>query len=173
MKFKITYFMKSIVGVTALVMLMSWASQSLAQPARAVSQTNLQADYILKVCQETEFMGRSIDASHGIDPAYMLKNFLYNYSNGKQVIDLASVKTSLRESTTHGHIFAEVDNVGLTSYHYDPTTNYIGNDKAVFMAEFQGKGYRIEVDIHVVRYINDSDEPTTSCPSPKLIKLHH
>jgi hypothetical protein len=56
----------------------------------------------------------------------------------------------------------------MTSYRYDVTPNYTGNDKAVFMAEYGGKRYKIVVDLRVFLMV-DENEPV--CPPPKLIKV--
>ena len=99
----------------------------------------------------------------------MFQNYLGSYK-----IDLAAVKTTLVEDTTHGKITAVVDNLGRTWYRYDPIPNYIGNDKAVFMAEFMGKHYKIVVELHVFMGVapgalQSSDD---TCPRPKLIKVN-
>lgn len=127
-----------------------------------------QHDYLLKLCQETESTGNPKSAMRAVDPAYMLKNFLYSSSSGKIIADLASIKTTLLEGTKHGKIFAEVDNEGLVSYHYDPEPNYVGNDRAVFIAEFEGKRYKIVLKLHVFIVVDEHD---TTCPDPQLIKV--
>jgi len=54
---------------------------------------------------------------------------------------------------------------------YDPTPNYIGNDRAVFLAEFEGKRYEIVVDLHVFEGpATPGDFGASTCPQPKLIK---
>jgi hypothetical protein len=50
MKFKITYLKKSIIGVTALAMLMCWASQSSAQPTRAKATASAPLYATVGVC---------------------------------------------------------------------------------------------------------------------------
>ena len=125
-------------------------------------------NYILKACTETQYAGDPRSAWRGVDPAYMLTNYL---NRGKQVVfDLASIRNiTLIQGTKHGKIFPEVDNTGLTSYHYDPTPNYEGNDRAVFLAEFEGKMYKIVVDIKVLFAI---DQNASQCDAPKLIKVN-
>ena len=127
-----------------------------------------QPDYLLKVCQETESTGDPTSAMRSVDPAYMLKNYIQNRDD--RDVDLASIKTTLLEGTTHGKIFAEVDNVGLTSYHYDPEPEYQGKDSAAFMAEFEGKTYKVMINIVVVLVV---DQNSSQCPNPEpeLIKI--
>jgi len=128
-----------------------------------------QPDYILNACKETESTGDPRSAMRGIDPAGMFAAYLENHS--QRLVDmemLASIKTTLLQGTQHGKIFAEVDNTGLTSYHYDPTPDYIGNDRAIFQAEFEGKVYKIVLELRVFLMVNEY-EPT--CPEPTLIKV--
>jgi len=75
---------------------------------------------------------------------------------------------TMLQGTKHGKIFSEIDNVGLTSYHYDPEPGYLGDDQAIFMAEFQGKRYKIVVDIKVLIVV---DESASQCGQPQLIKI--
>jgi hypothetical protein len=100
----------------------------------------------------------------------MLATYLQNHANRTVTMEmLAAIKTTLLQGTTHGKIFAVVDNTGRTSYHYDPTPNYEGDDRAVFLAEFEGKVYKIVIDLHVFEFV--VDESASSCSAPKLIKV--
>lgn len=138
-------------------------AQTVTSGAESATQ---QPDYILKECQETESMGDPRSAMRGVDPAYMLKNYIQNRDD--HYVDLASIKTTLLEGTTHGEITTEVDNTGRTSYGYDPVPEYIGKDRAVFMAEFEGKRYKIVVNLVVSLGV---DENSPQCPEPQLIKV--
>ncbi len=122
-------------------------------------------DYILKTCQETE---HSTTAFSGVDPAYGLKNYLQNRDN--HYVDLAVIKIALLEGPMHGELTP-----GKFAYTYDPEPEYIGKDQAVFMAEFEGKRYKIVVELVVVEQVNET--PLTSaqrpvCPPPRLIKVN-
>ena len=137
-----------------------------AAPAGATPQP----DYILKLCKETESAGDPRSAMRAVDPAGMFAIYLQNHDN--RTVDaemLAAIKTTLLEGTKHGNIFAAVDNTGRTSYHYDPIPEYVGNDRAVFMAEFEGKRYKIVLDLRVFTVV---DENNPTCPSPQLIKVN-
>jgi len=137
--------------------------------AQAATTATPQFDYILKECQETQQMGDPKAAWRGIDPGNMLAIALNRQTNKQIVFDLSSIKNiSLLQGSRHGNLFAEVDNQGLTSYHYDPTPEYIGDDSATFLAEFEGKKYKIEVLIKVLIVI---DINSSQCPDPKLIKV--
>ena len=102
-----------------------------------------------------------------VDPAGWLRNYIENRDN--RDIDLAAIKTTLLEGTAHGNITTEVDNTGRTSYGYDAVPNYVGKDKAVFMAEFEGKRYKIVIDLRVFIMV---DENHPVCPPPQLIKVN-
>lgn len=142
--------------------------------ATASGSTAPQPDYILQQCQETESTGDPRSAMHAVDPAGWLGVYIEN--RDKRVVDFASIKNvTLLESTTHGKITAEVDNIGLVSYRYDPAPNYVGNDKAVFMAEFEGKVYKIVINLVVSIVVDESPlltGQTPVCPTPQLIKVN-
>lgn len=139
----------------------------LAQAATlAAGSSNQQPDYILKACSETESTGDPRSAMRAVDPAYALKNYIQN--RDKHYVELAAIKTTLLEGTTHGKITSGTTNYGRTAYGYDAEPNYVGKDKAVFMAEFEGKRYKIVVDLRVFTMVNEND-PT--CPPPQLIKV--
>lgn len=141
----------------------------LAQAATTGSAAKPQPDFILKVCREIESTGDQSPAMRRVDPAFMLKNYLERHDTTRAlVVDLSAIKTTLVESAAHGNIFAEVDNEGLTSYHYDPKPAYVGKDRAVFMAELAGKSYRIEINL--ITYLV-FDENTSQCSAPQLIKV--
>lgn len=126
-----------------------------------------QPDYILNACQETEHTVDPRSALRGVDPAGLLGVYLEN--RDRKPVNMAAIKTILLEGTKHGKIVAEIDNLGLTSYVYDPEAEYLGNDRAVFMAEFEGKRYKIVVDIKVLYIVDDN---SNQCPEPQLIKVN-
>ncbi|HLP97406.1 MAG TPA: hypothetical protein VK149_03060 [Sideroxyarcus sp.] len=146
----------------------------LAQAATPAGSTP-KPDFILNTCVETESTGDPRSAMRGVDPAGLLAVYLQNHDN--RTVDMAmlsAIKTTMIEGTKHGKIFSESDNVGLTSYHYDPTPDYIGNDRAVFLAEFEGKVYRIVVNLVVSLQVNENpllpgQQPV--CLPPQLIKV--
>ncbi|MEQ1533957.1 MAG: hypothetical protein HOO97_07855 [Sideroxydans sp.] len=147
----------------------------LAQATTPAASATPQPDFILKTCVETESTGDPMSAMRGVDPAGLLAVYLQNYD--KRIVDmamLAAIKTTLLQGTQHGKIFSEIDNDGLTSYHYDPTPNYIGNDRAVFLAEFEGKVYKIVLNLVVSLQVNENplmEGQQPVCPPPKLIKV--
>ena len=134
-----------------------------------------QPNYLLTGCAEIESTGPS-SAGRAVSPAGLLSNYLNNNSEKQIVFNLTDIKNiTLLQGTTHGKIITEVDNTGLTSYGYVPEPNYVGNDKAVFMAEFKGKVYKIVINFVVSLHVGESplmegEQPV--CPEPTLIKLN-
>ncbi|MEO7622036.1 MAG: matrixin family metalloprotease, partial [Gallionella sp.] len=147
----------------------------LVQAATPGAGATPQPDYLLKDCQETTSVGDPTSAFRAVDPAYMLKNYLeWHDKSGTLVIDLSSIKTTLLQGTTHGKITSVIDNIGRSWYGYDPIPNYVGNDQAVFMAEFEGKRYKIALELHVFAgsVPGDFGDSHSTCPPPKLIKVN-
>jgi hypothetical protein len=151
----------------------------LAQAATSGDGSNVQQpNYILQLCAETESTGDSKSAFRSVDPAGWLAVYLGKREH--RVIDLATqatIKPILLEGTTHGKIvtFSNIANYGGTAFRYDPIPNYTGNDRAVFLAEFEGKVYKIVVNLVVSPTVGESplldgEEPV--CPPPKLIKVN-
>ena len=131
-------------------------------------------DYQLNVCQETESTGDPRSALRSVDPAQLLINYLENRDHRAYAWDAsAAVKLTLLEGPAHGTLVSGVAD-GMTSYRYDVTPNYTGNDKAVFMAEYGGKRYKIVVNLVVSLSVGESplmSDEKPVCPPPKLIKV--
>jgi hypothetical protein len=147
----------------------------LAQAATAGAGVNPQSDYILQTCGETESTGDPMSAMRAVSPANMLANYLNSRSDKQVVFKLADIKNiTLLEGTQHGKLLSSISNTGRTTFHYDPTPNYIGNDRAMFLAEFEGKVYKIVVKLVVSLQVNETplmpgQQPV--CPPPQLIKV--
>jgi hypothetical protein len=142
----------------------------LVQAATLGVVTTPQPDFILKECQETE---HATTAFSGVDPAGMIKNFIEN--RDKHYVDLATIKIALLQGPSHGELAPGTSEYARSSYTYDPESDYIGKDSAVFMAEFEGKRYKIVVDIVVVEQVVENPVPAGEkpvCPPPKLIKVN-
>ena len=141
----------------------------LAQAVAPATGTTPQPDYILNACKETESTGDASSAMRAVDPASWLATFLGNRDN--RIIDMATratIKPTLLQGTQHGNLLSSVSNTGRTTFHYDPTPDYIGNDRAVFLAEFEGKVYKIVLELKVKLIVNENN-PT--CFEPTLIKV--
>jgi hypothetical protein len=140
----------------------------LAQADTSGAGATPQPDYILKYCKETESTGDSQSAMRAVDPASMLIIYLQQYK-GAGFIDDAEIKNvTLLEGTKNGVITSGTSSYGRIAFGYDPEPEYVGKDKAVFMAEYQGVRYKIVVDLRVSLFV---DEKAPVCPPPKLIKV--
>lgn len=136
--------------------------------AQAATPAVLQPDYLLKICGEKASTGDTNFLTNGINPAGGLKNFLQN--RDKEYVDLAAIKITLLEGPKHGELEGETVS-GVLAFMYYPQEGYVGNDKAIFMAEFEGKRYKIIVELHVFD-ISPMESQPSSCPPPQLIKVN-
>jgi hypothetical protein len=123
-----------------------------------------QPDYLLKYCAEKASTGGTRYVMNSVDPAGGLKNYLENRDN--HYIDITAIKITLLEGTKHGELVP-----GKFAFMYEPTEGYVGKDKAIFMAEFEGKRYKIIVELHVFDVAPMESLPS-SCPPPQLIKVN-
>lgn len=142
----------------------------LVQAATPAAGATPQPDYVVNMCKETESTGDPSSAMRTVDPAGMLAVFIEKHS--QRLIDAATeatIKTTLLQGTTHGKISSVIDNTGRPWYAYDAEPNYIGNDRAIFLAEFEGKVYKIVLELHVFTWVNE--KIPSSCPPPQLIKV--
>ena len=124
------------------------------------------ADYIFNACKETFEDPNPRSAIYAVDPAYMLRNYLVNVDQ-HQGVRPEDIKVKLLQGTQHGDLLSSVSNYGRTTFHYDLTSGFIGDDRAIFMAEYQGKYYKIILDIKVLYGV---DEYNSECPDPVLHK---
>ena len=134
-------------------------------------------DYILKDCTEVENPSNPMSATQSVNPANLLAITLENIGRitalgGDEFLaEVASIQIKLLEASTHGKLIPHTSKFGSTYYMYEADSGYLGDDKAVFMAEFQGKRYKIILDIHVMQFAGGNDNGS-SCPPPKLIKVN-
>jgi len=142
----------------------------LAQAATPAAGATPQPAYILQTCGETVSTGDPSSAMRTVDPAGMLRVFL-QAKEGRRIEPSAVRNIAILQDTTHGKISSVIDNTGRPWYAYDAEPNYIGNDRAIFLAEFEGKVYRIVVELHVFRGGVPGDFGASTCPAPQLIKV--
>jgi hypothetical protein len=145
----------------------------LAQASAAVGASP-QPDYILNECQETESTGDPSSAFRTVDPAGMLRVFL-QAKEGRRIESSAVKNIAMLQNATHGKITSVIDNTGRPWYAYDAEPNYTGDDQAIFLAEFEGKVYKVIVKLVVAPTVGESpledgEEPV--CPPPQLIKVN-
>ncbi|MBU0621138.1 MAG: hypothetical protein KJ795_04770 [Gammaproteobacteria bacterium] len=133
----------------------------LAQAAPITAATP-QPDFTFNACTEVEHV---TTAFSGVNPALGLASYLER--QGRSTIDLATIKITLLQRTSHGELTLGASDHArsMSAYSYDPEPEYIGKDRAVFMAEFEGKRYKIVVDIVVVEQVNENGPSV--CPPPR------
>jgi hypothetical protein len=129
-------------------------------------------DSVLNVCRETasqaQFAGTAI---RGIDPVVMLANALNSVTGKPVVMDYSVIKNiTLLEGTKHGELLTRTASDGRTTFRYNPIPNYVGEDRAVFMAEFEGKRYKIVVNLKVSLGVDYNDPLCPENPY-ELIKV--
>jgi len=84
-------------------------------------------------------------------------------------MDLTVIKNiTLLEGPKHGKLVEQKDNEGLVSYYYDPTPGYVGEDRAVFMADYGGKHYKIIINLKVSRGLDNELCPDESYKLEKV-----
>ncbi len=134
----------------------------------AVGSATPTADFIFNQCQEIDHQKGPTSAFHVVDPAAMLS--VYWASIGRK-LDLADIKVTLLQGSTHGKITSVIDNTGRSWYRYDPAPGYLGDDQAKFMADavYEGKHYRTMIIVQI-KVLESVDEKSPSCPDPVMIK---
>jgi len=145
-------------------------NSSLAPLTQAdASGTTSQPDYILNKCKEYEETADPESAIHGIDPSYALANALNTQAGKKVVFDRTSIKNiMLVESAKYGKLEQRTAPNGIIYFMYYSEPGFVGDDHASFMAEFDGKRYKIVVNIKVLKYVDDNNP---QCFKPQLIKV--
>lgn len=133
-----------------------------------------QPDYLLKTCDEVPSAGGAVTAMNMVEPAAWLVGELKKPQNGPQVLTqsqlaalVASVKLTQLQGVKHGQLIPHSPN-GRVFYEYRSEPGYVGKDQAIFMAEFEGKRYKIIANVVVSMNINENDP---QCPRPQLIKV--
>ena len=140
-----------------------------AAPAGAGSAPK--ADYLLTDCQEIPTISEPTSAERSVDPAYALKNFLQKRRG--HYIELSNIRIDMLENAQHGNLYELVGPKGEKSWAYEPKPGYEGKERAVFMAEFEGKRYKIVVTIYANPFYTRADDPEYCRQAPRLIKLNN
>jgi hypothetical protein len=132
-----------------------------------VADSSLQADYLLKTCDEVSSAATVVIDSAGWLIGEVMKPIgPQSLSQTELMLLVASVKLIQLKGTTHGKLIpSSID--GRVVYEYRSEPSYVGKDHAIFMAEFKGKHYRIEANVVVLKSINDNDP---QCHEPTLSK---
>ncbi|MHB8167602.1 MAG: matrixin family metalloprotease [Sulfuricella sp.] len=141
----------------------------------APGSNTMQPDYLLKTCTDVQSKGDQTTAVNGVDPAGWLAVELGNRSH-RDIYDdptaLASIKITLLESTTHGKLIPHTRGAEGVYYMYEADPGYAGKDRAAFMAVFEGKTYKIVIDLNVYPETSIPDNVPSACPAPQFIKVN-
>jgi hypothetical protein len=141
------------------------------------ANTSLQPDYQLIGCDEVPSVGGAVTAMNLVNPAAKLVVTVLT-KNGRQVSTeelmalVASVKLTQLQAVKHGQLIphsADGTPNGRVVYEYRSEPGYVGKDQAIFMAEFEGKHYKIIANVVVSMDINEN---SPQCPPPQLIKVN-
>jgi VCBS repeat-containing protein len=148
----------------------------LAQAAAPGAGVAPQPDYLLIGCNDTTSGDYQNTAENGVDPAGGLAIFLGNLRGHDIYNDptaLASIKITLLEGTTHGKLVPHTRGAGGVYFMYEAEHGYKGKDRAVFMAVFEGKTYKMVFDLNVYPVATIADNMPSTCPAePTFIKLN-
>jgi hypothetical protein len=148
-------------------------------------------DFIFKYCQPVSSMFSGSDAG-AINPLFMFIDYINNRDG--RMLDVYRdhqdfMNLSLLEDAKNGHIVelyedefnitiyderlkrsVNLNVVGFKYFRYDPIVNYDGNDSAVFMFEFEGKRYKVILDL-LVEPLTDNWSYERCTTRPELIDL--
>jgi hypothetical protein len=132
----------------------------------AASSAPPRVDYIFEPCIEIEpTPDDPQSAMRGVDPAQGLKNYLGSPGDPVHIQD---VKVKLLQGTQHGKLtvsgFHTVDYSspdaptidGPSVFRYDPNSGYLGDDQAVFLAEYGGKVFKVILTIKVLESVDEN-----------------
>jgi hypothetical protein len=129
------------------------------------------AQFLLKACKEMP-SGEATSVFNNVDVAGMLVVGIGNKERRYINPTTADVKLTLLESTKNGNLLRKTADNGYVSYTYSSKPDYVGKDTAVFLAEFEGKRYKVVVNLVVVKELSPENPGTKPvCPEPQLIKM--
>lgn len=168
MKLLLSFIVFAIAGIFSPAAMAGQQGEDMGQKARPEPVMIMQPDYILKSCEETVSGVTAVIRARSFSPAATLAEYLGN-KNNRDILGnptaFASIKTILLEDTKHGKMTTQTDDAGLTYYYvYTAIPNYEGKDKAIFMAEFEGKRYKIVLELHVFAIAPMENQSVYSCP---------
>ena len=131
------------------------------------ADTSSQPDYLLKTCDESSSGGGGV-----INPAAWLVGAVLRQEHRKVSAQegsalAATVKLTQLQAYAHGQLIPHSPN-GRVFYEYRSEPGYVGKDQAIFMAEFEGKRYKIVANVVVSMTINEN---APQCPEPTLIEI--
>ncbi len=133
--------------------------------AQAEGSVTPTADYIVSMCTETEDRKGLNDALSTVSPVSMLKHYLWDHMSKR--VEAEDVEIDLIQGVQHGNLDVRIANDGHKFYKYHPDTGFLGDDRAIFLVKYEGKHYKIILDIKVLYIV---DEYVSECPDPVMIE---
>jgi len=82
---------------------------------------------------------------------------------------MATVKLTQVKDYGHVALIPRTGAAGRVFFEYRVEPGYVGKDQAIFMAEFEGKRYKIVSNLVVSKGIDDNNP---QCGQPQLIKIN-
>ena len=139
--------MKCKVRALMLMLLMCWASQSSAQPSRAIVKPEMG----LCVVVLKDLIGMKDWDERELNVALAFDAFAYRFW---ETNTSAPKNIKLVKQPNHGRLKSYLDNAGGTHFLYLPNPRYLGNDKLSFKVNVDGKTFSMVYSIKIV----DSDK---------------
>lgn len=144
----------------------------LAQAATSTRSDTQQPGYALTTCKDTTSGDDQNTAENGVDPAGWLTSYIEKRDQRPiEPAQIATTKLTLLQSTTHGKLIRHTTDAGLEYYMYQAEHAYKGKDRAVFLAVFEGKTYKVVIDLNVYPVEAIADNMPSTCPPPQLINV--
>ena len=126
--------------------------------------------YLLEECTEMEMNGSGLSSANIFSPTGMVSAALAQ--TGHSYIDKATratMKVTVLENPHQGTLTEHYTESGNSYFAYKGPLGYEGKDFASFIVEFDGKSYKVSVNIEV---INAVDESRPICDEPELIEVN-
>jgi len=137
------------------------------------ANTSSQPDYLLKTCDEVPSAGGAVTAMNTVNPAgWLVTQVVQQRSQSITREELhammASVSLTQVQTYAHGKLIPHTTGSGRVFYEYRSEPGYVGKDQAIFIAEFEGKRYKIIANVVVSMTINEN---APQCPESTLIEI--
>jgi hypothetical protein len=134
----------------------------------------IQPEYLIKTCVEaanTSYGGGGefsitlplvghVLAHEGRQASYEERLKMWKTVTLTQITDYAHGEVTLVDSSTP-----------YDKFRYTPEPGFLGKDSAMFIGEFEGKLYKIQMNILVAKTFSDEAHTQSPCPPDEMIKI--
>lgn len=129
-------------------------------------------DYLMQECVEVAMTGSPLQDPNQIDPIGMIRLGLQLMRHTRIDVETAAgMKVTVLDKPHRGTLIRLQGETGYTAFTYKSEPNYMGQDKASFLVEFEGIRYKVATNIEVLDIVDD--DPTVCDESQyKLIKIN-